>query len=96
MKTAGVAQLKAHLSELLTAVKAGDEISVTERGTPIARIVPIRPHEEPEPALRDLEPAGLIRRPVRSLGADFWELPRGIDTQGAVRAAFSAEREAGW
>lgn len=96
MKTAGVAHLKAHLSELLTAVKAGDEISVTERGTPIARIIPIRPHEEPEPALRDLERAGLVRRPVRSLGADFWELPRSIDTRGAARAALIAEREEGW
>ena len=41
MKTTPVAQLKATLSEQLARVKAGEEIVVTERGRPIAKIVPI-------------------------------------------------------
>ncbi len=41
MKTAGVAEIKAHLSEYLTAVKAGEEVLVTERGVLIARITPL-------------------------------------------------------
>ena len=43
IKTAAVAELKAHLSRLLRRVKAGDEILVTERGVPVARIVPVPP-----------------------------------------------------
>ncbi|MFQ5520338.1 MAG: type II toxin-antitoxin system Phd/YefM family antitoxin, partial [Candidatus Methylomirabilia bacterium] len=40
MKLANVAKLKATLSEYLARVKAGEEVIVTERGKPIARIVP--------------------------------------------------------
>jgi len=40
MKTAGVAELKAHLSRYLERVKAGQEVTITERGLPVARLVP--------------------------------------------------------
>lgn len=36
----GVRALKAHLSEFLTRVRAGEEVVVTDRGVPVARIVP--------------------------------------------------------
>jgi prevent-host-death family protein len=39
--TAAVAELKAQLSRYLSRVKAGEEILVTERGTPVARLVPV-------------------------------------------------------
>ena len=41
MKSAAVSKLKATLSEHLARVKAGEEVVVTERGKPIARIVPL-------------------------------------------------------
>ncbi len=96
MKTAGVAVLKSRLSEFLAAVKAGEEVSVTERGRPIARIVPIQPADSDERALLELERAGLVRRPLRRLDESFWNLPRGRDAEGSVRAALAAEREEGW
>ncbi|PYN64673.1 MAG: type II toxin-antitoxin system prevent-host-death family antitoxin, partial [Candidatus Rokuibacteriota bacterium] len=40
MTSAAVAKLKASLSEYLARVKAGEEVIVTERGKPIAKIVP--------------------------------------------------------
>jgi prevent-host-death family protein len=40
MKTATVANAKSHLSSLLTDVEAGQEIVITRRGRPIARLVP--------------------------------------------------------
>jgi prevent-host-death family protein len=43
MKRVGVAELKDQLSKHLRAVEAGEEIEVTDRGRPIARIVPARP-----------------------------------------------------
>ena len=41
MQTAAVSELKASLSEYLGKVKAGEDIMITERGRPIARIVPL-------------------------------------------------------
>jgi prevent-host-death family protein len=45
MKTVKIAELKDHLSKHLRAVEAGDEITVTDRNRPIARIVPMPPSE---------------------------------------------------
>jgi prevent-host-death family protein len=42
MRTTGVAQLKAHLSRYLAHVKGGQEVVVTERGRPVAKLVPVR------------------------------------------------------
>ena len=41
MRQASVSQLKATLRACLAWVKAGEEVVVTERGTPIAKIVPL-------------------------------------------------------
>jgi prevent-host-death family protein len=40
MKQVGIAELKAHLSECLRAVRSGQTIAVLDRETPIAQIVP--------------------------------------------------------
>ena len=48
MITVGIRELKNSLSRFLRSVKAGEEIVVTERGKPIARI-------EQEPPLRSAE-----------------------------------------
>jgi prevent-host-death family protein len=37
--TASIAEIKARLSEYLRRVKAGHEVTVTERGVPVARLV---------------------------------------------------------
>jgi len=39
MKTVGLAEAKAHLSALLDAVEAGDEVVITRRGQAVARLV---------------------------------------------------------
>ncbi len=46
MKTVGIADLKARLSEHLRAVRGGRSLTVLDRDTPVARIVP---YEETEP-----------------------------------------------
>ncbi|MGH2794931.1 MAG: type II toxin-antitoxin system Phd/YefM family antitoxin [Actinomycetota bacterium] len=46
MKSVKIAELKNHLSEHLRSVEAGDEIVVTDRNRPIARIIPISPVEK--------------------------------------------------
>lgn len=45
MKQVGIAALKSHLSEHLRAVQRGESISVLDRRTPIAEIVPVRGRE---------------------------------------------------
>jgi len=39
MRTVGLAEAKAQLSALLDAVEAGDEVVITRRGQPVARLV---------------------------------------------------------
>ncbi|MGB9472165.1 MAG: type II toxin-antitoxin system Phd/YefM family antitoxin [Candidatus Acidiferrum sp.] len=38
-------EAKTHLSKLLRRVAAGEEISIANRGVPVARLVPVRSHK---------------------------------------------------
>ena len=96
MKTAAVAELKAHLSRYLSRVKAGEEILVTERRVPVARLVPVAPGAEGLQELRDLERQGLIRLGTGALPKGFWKLARGRDAAATVRRAVGEERGVGW
>lgn len=51
MSKVTLAEAKTHLSNLLDQVEAGEEIIITRRGHPIARISPV---EKPKKALRPL------------------------------------------
>ncbi len=42
MKTVRIAELKSHLSEHLRSVRQGQALTVLDRDTPIARLVPFR------------------------------------------------------
>ena len=42
MKQVGIAELKSRLSEYIRAVRRGETISVLDRETPVAQIVPVR------------------------------------------------------
>ncbi len=96
MITTAVTRLKAHLSELLAHVKAGEELLVTDRGKPIARIVPVaRDAQEMPPHLKELERAGLVRIGTGKLPDDFWKMPKPKDPRGLVRKALLEEREEG-
>ena len=47
-KELGVTELKANLSSSLRRVKAGGEVIITERGLPVAKIVPFTAAKPPE------------------------------------------------
>jgi len=49
MNTVSVAEAKAHLSELLNQVEAGEEIVITRRGQPIVRLISERKPLKPLP-----------------------------------------------
>ena len=61
-KTTGVVELKAKTSEILRIVKAGHEVVVTERGVPVARLVPLDDGERRSTRRTRLFRAGLIKR----------------------------------
>ena len=43
MATVGTFEAKTHLTSLLDRVAAGEQITITRHGTPIARLVPVQP-----------------------------------------------------
>lgn len=94
MKTAAVSELKARLSKYLAKVKQGEEVVVTDRGRPIAKIVPIKRADAELPAhLLALERAGLVRVGKNKLPAAFWHLPRPKDRKGLALQNLIQERE---
>ncbi len=96
MKTATVSKLKASLSEYLRQVKAGEEVLVTERGRPIARIAPaVISHTLPK-HLVEMQKQGLIKLGSEKLPKNFWRLPRPKDPKGLVVKAVLREREESW
>ena len=95
MKTTAVADLRARLSEYLLLVKAGEEILITERNVPVAKIIPVAELGSELESLRDLERQGLLRLGSGRLPKGFWEMPRGKDPRGSVRGAAQEERERG-
>lgn len=96
MTTVSVSHLKSRLSQYLAIVKEGGEVLVTERGTPIARLVPERPNRWDDERIAELRRRGVIRGNPRPLGKEFFELPRGEDPEGAVLKALLEEREEGY
>jgi prevent-host-death family protein len=47
MDTIGTFEAKTHLTRLLDRVAAGEQITITRHGTPIARLVPVKPANSP-------------------------------------------------
>src|SRR5262245_59469185 len=75
MRSMGIAELKALLSETLAKVKDGEEGLVTEHGRPSGRIRPLSA-AAPAEATQQLMRAGLVRAPEKPLDETFWKLPR--------------------
>jgi len=91
-----VSDLKASASEYLSKVKAGEEILVTDRGKPIAKIIPLQRNELPaDVRMAQLELAGLARVGKGALPKDFWSTPRPQDKESAALSALLSEREEG-
>ena len=63
MSACTVAEAKAHLSDLLARVEKGEELVITRRGRPVARLAPLRPQRRAPDwqairAWRESQPAG--------------------------------------
>jgi len=93
MTTAAVSEVKARLSEFIGKVKAGQEVVITERGKPVARLCPLASPGPAEGHLARLERLGLVRRGSGTLPPGFWAQSRPEDPEGLVLAALLEERE---
>jgi prevent-host-death family protein len=91
MMVAGVAKLKAKLSEYLVRVRAGDDVLITEHGRPIAKIVPVSSAGE---ELAALEREGLVRAGSMKLPKGFLEAPRPKAAASVTEALLEERREA--
>jgi len=90
VKSTGIKELRSSLTETLERVKAGESVVVTERGEPIARIVPIEPEGE---RIARLIRAGVLRAPLKPLDVEaFLKLPRMEDPEGLLVKAALEER----
>ena len=99
MRTTGVTELKASLSEMLARVKSGEEILITEHGRPIARLMPL-PAWDMDAAMEELVRKGLAKPPERPFDEksleEWLNLPRPEDPEGLALQALLEERRSGW
>ena len=72
-KTVKIADFKAHLSEHLKAVRAGEEIVINDRDHPVARVVPYRERKPVLQVTPAKTPGGFRKLKFKTL------LKRGVD-----------------
>jgi len=72
----GIRDLRAGLSRYVERVKAGEEIVVTEHGTPVARLVPMNGERKIDRLIRE----GIVRPAQREKGP----VPEPIKIKGTV------------
>lgn len=96
MKQASVAELKARLSEYLAAVKRGEDVIVTDRGKPVAKLTPLEKGAGRDARVMELLRAGLMSPPRKRLPRTFLERSLPTVADGAVADAIRKERDEGW
>lgn len=96
MTRVSVSELKARLSAFLEIVRSGEEVLVTDRGRPVARLVPLGSDANEEGRRDMLLRTGRLRAPSGTLAADFLSRPRPGDAEGHSLAAIIRERAEGW
>ena len=95
MKRASVSELKTSLSAYLRGVKNGEEVLVTERGRPIARLVPAVGAEGVSDRKKRLVAAGLLRPGSKRLSPKLLRPSPVLDAKGQALRGFLEERRSG-
>lgn len=84
MEEVGIRALKQNASQVVARVVAGEVITVTDRGRPVAQLLPL-----PDSNLDSLVASGVARPPKRTLS----ELPAPVDTGARLSDAIVAARD---
>jgi prevent-host-death family protein len=93
MKSVNVAALKNRLSFYLTKVKAGEEIVVRDRNTPVARLVPLSGAHDDDDELLALAAQGKVRLGKGAIDESFWKLPAPKVPVRVLRRVVQEERD---
>jgi prevent-host-death family protein len=93
MTKVGVARLKAQLSRYLEVAKRGQEVVITERGRPVAKLVALGGRDHADSRLERLIRAGVVIPGTGRLRASLRKLPRGPRVGDGVLKALLEERE---
>ncbi len=93
MVTAGVAELKARLTQYLKQLKSGNEIVITDRGLPVAKLVPIDAAQKRDHRRQRLASEGLLQLGKRRMPKSLLVPPKGSPNIGEeVLSTLVAER----
>jgi prevent-host-death family protein len=93
--TASIAEVKARLSEFVRRVKAGNEVVITERGVPVARLAGLEVAERRATRRDRLARSGAIRPGKGRVRRALLAPPEGEPAGADVLAALLADREDG-
>lgn len=91
--TTALSHFKTHLSAHLARIKKGQEIVVTDRGVPVARVIPFQEQGLSSEQLKVLVREGAVRAPAKKLHARFREPSPFKDSKSRVLHALLSERE---
>jgi len=96
MRTVSVSEARSRLSALLREVGAGTSVTITDRGVPVARLVPVGPARGVPAGAVSLAQPGLLVLPGRPPSGKWLDLPAPTHRKGrsAVQALLE-ERHAG-
>lgn len=96
MKSVSVSAAKNNLSALLREVREGRSITITDRGTVVARLVPPPPTRGISPKAIELAQRGLLILPEKPPTADWARGPKPrLKGNASAVAALLEERESG-
>ena len=96
MQTTTASQFTKSPTAYLKRAVAGEEVLITDNGRPVARLTPVVEKEALPLYTGETVDSGLIESKGAPLPAEFWELPRPADPDGAVRTSVLREREDSW
>ena len=93
MTASSISETKAKLSALLDRVEVGEEITITDRGKPVARIVPVAPADvDWDERLERLARDGVIRLPSKQLDVQAFLARPLVRSRESVFEALPEER----
>jgi prevent-host-death family protein len=93
--TASIAEVKARLSEFVRRVKAGDEVVVTDRGVPVARLTGLEAGERRATRRDRLARTGVVKPGKGRVRRVLQSAPEGKAGGAEVLAALVADRDEG-
>ena len=96
MTTASISEAKAKLSALLDRVRAGETVTITDRGVPVAQIVPLNGASDAgwEAHMQQLARSGIVRLPQQKLDVEaFLAMPKARFRESVLEALLEERRE---